>query len=59
MNERIDHIPDIGFATGFQNAFYIPDLIFDDQVDLHYLRLKERNLCNLRDYQNLARNGPT
>ena len=24
--------PDVGFATGFRNATYMPDLIFDDQV---------------------------
>ena len=51
--------PDVGFATGFRNATYMPDLIFDDKVDSIYLRLKERNLCNHRDYQNLARNGAT
>ena len=37
----------------------MPDLIWDDQVDSIYLRLKQRNLCNHRDYQNLARNGAT
>ena len=27
------------------------------QIDSIYLRLRQRNLCNHRDYQNLARNG--
>lgn len=47
--------PDLGFATGFQNSS-MPDLI-QGQVDSIYLRMRERNLCNHRDYQNLARNG--
>ena len=43
--------PDVGFATGFRNATYMPKLIFDEQVDSLYLRLRRRNLCNHRDYQ--------
>ena len=43
--------PDVGFATGFRNATYMPDLIFDDNVDSIYLRLRNRNRCNHRDYQ--------
>ena len=34
----------------------MPDLI-SGATDSIYLRLRERNLCNHRDYQNLARNG--
>ena len=37
----------------------MPQLIFDDNVDSLYLSLRRRNLCNHRDYQNLARNGAT
>ncbi|XP_023330125.1 acyloxyacyl hydrolase isoform X2 [Eurytemora carolleeae] len=47
--------PHLGFATGFRNSS-MPDLIHG-KVDSIYLRLRERNLCNHRDYQNLARNG--
>ena len=43
--------PDVGFATGFRNATQMPKLIFDDHVDSLYLRLRERNRCNHRDYQ--------
>lgn len=49
--------PDVGFATGFRNATYMPKLIYDDNVDSLYLRIRQRNRCNHRDYQNLARNG--
>ena len=51
--------PDVGFATGYRNATQMPDLIYDDKVDSLYLRLRQRNRCNHRDYQNLARNGAT
>ena len=37
----------------------MPKLIYDDNVDSIYLRLRERNRCNHRDFQNLARNGAT
>jgi len=47
--------PDIGFATGFRNST-MPSLI-SGATDSIYLRLRERNLCNHRDYHNLARNG--
>lgn len=42
--------PDLGFATGFQNVS-MPYIIDDFKVDSLYLRLRERNLCNHRDYQ--------
>lgn len=43
--------PDVGFSTGYRNATYMPDLLFDSNVDSIYLRLRKRNLCNHRDYQ--------
>lgn len=48
--------PDVGFATGFRGSSPMPPLL-TGAVDSIYLRLRERNLCNHRDYQNLARNG--
>ncbi len=50
--------PDLGFATGFRDS-QMPTLIGGggDHTDSFYLRLRRRNLCNHRDYQNLARNG--
>eukprot|EP00095_Tigriopus_kingsejongensis_P003537 snap_masked-scaffold106_size358372-processed-gene-1.9 protein:Tk03537 transcript:snap_masked-scaffold106_size358372-processed-gene-1.9-mRNA-1 annotation:"acyloxyacyl hydrolase-like" len=47
--------PHLGFATGYQNST-MPDLV-EGGVDSIYLKLRRRNLCNHRDYQNLARNG--
>lgn len=47
--------PDLGFATGFRQT-NMPQLI-NGSVDSIYLRMRSRNLCNHRDYQNLARNG--
>ena len=47
--------PDLGFATGFRNSS-MPALI-SGKTDSIYLRLRERNRCNHRDYHNLARNG--
>ena len=47
--------PDVGFATGYRNSS-MPSII-DGATDSLYLRLRERNLCNHRDYHNLARNG--
>jgi len=47
--------PQLGFATGFRNST-MPQLIHGS-VDSIYLRMRERNLCNHRNYQNLARNG--
>ena len=35
----------------------MPPLIHGPATDSIYLRLRQRNLCNHRDYQNLARNG--
>merc|ERR1712061_503708 len=47
--------PHLGFATGFRNTT-MPNII-SGHTDSFYLRLRQRNLCNHRDYQNLARNG--
>jgi len=47
--------PQLGFATGFRNST-MPGLI-SGITDSIYLRLREKNLCNHRDYHNLARNG--
>ena len=47
--------PDVGFATGFRNST-MPSVISGATESL-YLKLRERNLCNHRDYHNLARNG--
>ena len=47
--------PDLGFATGFRNSS-MPALI-SGRTDSIYLRMRERNRCNHRDYHNLARNG--
>ena len=47
--------PDLGFATGYRNST-MPSII-QGATDSLYLRLRERNLCNHRDYHNLARNG--
>ncbi len=41
--------PHLGFATGFRNTT-MPSLI-KGATDSLYLRLRERNLCNHRDYQ--------
>ncbi|XP_075218699.1 acyloxyacyl hydrolase-like isoform X2 [Lycorma delicatula] len=47
--------PQLGFSTGFMNTTS-PELI-QGKTDSVYLRLRERNRCNHRDYQNLCRNG--
>jgi len=47
--------PDLGFATGYRNST-MPGII-SGRTDSLYLRLRERNRCNHRDYHNLARNG--
>ena len=47
--------PDVSFATGFRNST-MPKLI-SGKTDSIYLRMRERNRCNHRDYHNLARNG--
>lgn len=49
--------PQYSFATGFKNITD-PELIQGD-VDSIYLRMRKRNLCNHRDYQNVCRNGAT
>ncbi|RZF44703.1 hypothetical protein LSTR_LSTR000655 [Laodelphax striatellus] len=47
--------PEMSFSTGFMNT--TDPLIIKGKTDSIYLCLRERNLCNHRDYQNLARNG--
>ncbi|XP_034243237.1 acyloxyacyl hydrolase-like [Thrips palmi] len=49
--------PQYSFSTGFKNVTD-PGLI-QGQVDSVYLRMRKRNLCNHRDYQNVCRNGAT
>ena len=39
------------FATGYRNATYMPELLYDQNVESIYLKLRNRNLCNHRDYQ--------
>ncbi|XP_023233414.1 acyloxyacyl hydrolase-like [Centruroides sculpturatus] len=46
--------PETSFATGYKN-FSWPTL--QGYTDSLYFRLREHNLCNHRDYQNLAVNG--
>lgn len=47
--------PHLGFATGFMNT--TEPLLIKGITDSLYLRLRARNRCNHRDYQNLSRNG--
>lgn len=47
--------PQLGFGVGFMNSSY--PVLVKGVTDSVYLRLKERNRCNHRDYQNLCRNG--
>lgn len=49
--------PQYSFSTGFKNVTD-PELI-QGEVDSIYLRMRKRNLCNHRDYQNVCRNGAT
>ncbi|KAK3914227.1 Acyloxyacyl hydrolase [Frankliniella fusca] len=49
--------PQYSFSTGFKNITD-PELI-QGHVDSIYLRMRKRNLCNHRDYQNVCRNGAT
>lgn len=49
--------PQYSFSTGFKNITD-PQLI-QGHVDSIYLRMRRRNLCNHRDYQNICRNGAT
>lgn len=65
--------PEYGFATGFRNitknmlingvsskkffSLKILTFIFQSVTDSLYLRLRARNRCNHRDYQNLSQNG--
>uniref|UniRef100_A0A1B6DSR3 Saposin B-type domain-containing protein n=2 Tax=Clastoptera arizonana TaxID=38151 RepID=A0A1B6DSR3_9HEMI len=47
--------PQLGFGVGYMNS--TDPLLVQGPVDSLYLRLRERNHCNHRDYQNLCRNG--
>ncbi|KAJ9586401.1 hypothetical protein L9F63_019953 [Diploptera punctata] len=47
--------PHLGFATGFMNT--TEPLLIKGVTDSLYLKLRARNRCNHRDYQNLSRNG--
>lgn len=47
--------PHLGFATGFMNT--TEPLLIKGVTDSLYLKLRSRNRCNHRDYQNLSRNG--
>ncbi|XP_049764634.1 acyloxyacyl hydrolase-like [Schistocerca cancellata] len=47
--------PHLGYATGFTNT--TEPLLIKGRTDSIYLRLRDRNLCNHRDYQNICRNG--
>ncbi|XP_063218353.1 acyloxyacyl hydrolase-like [Bacillus rossius redtenbacheri] len=47
--------PQLGYATGFMNSTE-PALV-QGITDSIYLRLRARNRCNHRDYQNLAQNA--
>ncbi|CAH0559422.1 unnamed protein product [Brassicogethes aeneus] len=47
--------PQFGFATGYKNIS--DNILIKGAVDSLYLRLKKRNRCNHRDYQNLSQNG--
>ncbi|XP_046386733.1 acyloxyacyl hydrolase-like [Ischnura elegans] len=47
--------PQLGFATGYMNISGSP--LIQGPTDSIYLRLRARNRCNHRDYQNLSRNG--
>ncbi|KFM78452.1 Acyloxyacyl hydrolase, partial [Stegodyphus mimosarum] len=46
--------PETSFATGFQNLSWP---ILHGTTDSMYLRLRQRNLCNHRDFQNICFNG--
>ncbi|PNF35712.1 hypothetical protein B7P43_G16153 [Cryptotermes secundus] len=47
--------PHLGFATGFMNT--TEPLLIKGVTDSLYLKLRSRNRCNHRDYQNLSKNG--
>lgn len=47
--------PQLGFATGYMNVSN--SLLIKGFTDSIYLRMRTRNRCNHRDYQNLSRNG--
>ncbi len=46
--------PHMSASTGYTNITWE---IVDGPVDSVYLRLRERNRCNHRDYQNICVNG--
>lgn len=47
--------PQYGFPTGYKDIY--PNILIKGPVDSIYLRLRKRNRCNHRDYQNLSQNG--
>jgi acyloxyacyl hydrolase len=47
--------PQYGFVTGYKNI--TKNVLVQGNVDSLYLRLRKRNRCNHRDYQNLSQNG--
>ena len=47
--------PMMSAVTGFMNSSWPTSI--SGKVDSNYLRLRELNLCNHRDYQNIAWNG--
>ncbi|GFV67538.1 acyloxyacyl hydrolase [Trichonephila clavipes] len=48
--------PQTSFPTGYQNLSWP---IIDGETDSLYWRLRQRNLCNHRDFQNICFNGAT
>lgn len=48
--------PQTSFPTGFQNISWP---IMSGSTDSLYLRMRQRNLCNHRDFQNICFNGAT
>ncbi|KAJ8935056.1 hypothetical protein NQ318_002685 [Aromia moschata] len=44
--------PQFGFATGYKNI--TPNILIKGPTDSLYMRLRGRNRCNHRDYQNLS-----
>ncbi|KAJ8921984.1 hypothetical protein NQ315_008621 [Exocentrus adspersus] len=47
--------PQFGFATGYKRI--TPNILIKGPTDSLYMRLRKRNRCNHRDYQNLSQNG--
>ncbi|XP_018569442.1 acyloxyacyl hydrolase [Anoplophora glabripennis] len=47
--------PQFGFVTGYKHI--PPNILIKGPTDSLYMRLRKRNRCNHRDYQNLSQNG--